>query len=181
MPTYSVPYPFWLPLRSGGLSSTSLAVGGLATLAVSAGLLYACPIFVAQPSVILSAIGIEVTAFAAGNVRLGLYYDSAGAPGALLQDSGAVGTGTPNAFKSVATSQVLTSGWWWLAAVFDATPTVRALTTANSLQLLGAASGTDTAIHTGVSVAQAYGALPNPFTGGSALHVGNFPRIMIQT
>lgn len=179
--TTTVPYPFWPPLAAGRLSSTPLSSGALTTLAVSANTLYACPIFVAQASVTLSAIGIEVTSFAAGNVRLGIYYDSAGAPGALLQDSGAVGTGTPNAFKSVATSQALTSGWWWLAAVFDATPTVRAITTAQSLHLLGASSGTDTAIHSGVSVAFVYAVLPTPFTGGSALHTGNFPRIMVQT
>lgn len=177
--TTTVPYPFWLPLSSGRLCSTQLAAGAVTTLAVSANTLYACPLFVAQ-AVTLSAIGIEVTSFAAGNVRLGLYYDSAGAPGALLQDSGTVGTGTPNAFKSVATSQVLTSGWWWLAAVFDATPTVRAITTSQSLHILGASSGTDTNIHTGVSVAFSYAALPNPFQAGSTLHTGNFPRIMVQ-
>lgn len=180
MTSYSVPYPFWFPLRSGGLSSTPLGSGGLTTLAVTASILYACPLFVPQTSVTLSAIGIEVSTFATGNVRLGLYYDSAGVPGALLQDSGAVSTGTANGFKSVATSQVLTAGWWWLAAVFDATPTVRALTTANSLHLLGFANGTDTNIHTGVSVAFTYGTLPNPFQAGSALHTGNFPRIMVQ-
>lgn len=179
MPNYTVPYPFWLPLRSGGLSSTQLAVGSVTTLAVTQNILYACPLFVAQ-QVTLSAIGIEVTTFATGNVRLGIYYDSAGAPVTLLQDSGAVSTGTSNGFKSVVTTQVLTSGWWWLAAVFDATPTVRAITTANSLHMLGATSGTDTAIHTGVSVAFSYAALPNPFTGGSTLHTGNFPRIMVQ-
>ena len=180
MTSYTVPYPFWLPLRSGGFSSTQIATGAVTTLAVTADILYACPLFVAQASVTLSAIGIEVTTFATGNVRLGIYYDSAGAPVTLLQDSGAVSTGTANGFKSVATSQVLTSGWWWLACVFSATPTVRVITTANSLHLLGATSGTDTAIHSGVSVAQAYGSLPDPFTAESALHTGNFPRIMIQ-
>lgn len=180
MPTYSVPQPFWIPLRSGALHSTPIASGALTALTVTASILYSIPIFVAQSSVTLSAIGVEVTTFATGNVRLGIYYDSAGTPGALLQDSGAVSTGTSNSFKSVATSQVLTSGWWWLAAVFDATPGVRAITTANSLHFLGATSGTDTAIHTGFSVSFTYGTLPNPFTGGGALHVGNVPRIMIQ-
>lgn len=170
---------FWPPLAAGRLYGSQVGAAGLTTLAVTANVLYACPIFVAE-QITLSNIGIEVTSFAAGNVRLGLYYDSAGAPAALLQDSGAVGTGTPNGYKSVATSQVIPAGWWWLAAVFDATPTVRALTTASSLHLLGASSGTDTNIHSGVSVAFVYAALPNPFTGGSALHVGNFPRILIQ-
>lgn len=173
-----MPYKFWPTLAGGRYYNTSIASGSLATLAVASGTLYAAPIYISE-QVTLSLIGIEVTSFAAGNVRLGIYYDSAGAPGALLQDSGEVGTGTPNAFKSVVTSQVVPVGLWWLAAVFDATPTVRALTTANSLHVLGAASGTDTAVHTGVSVAFAYAALPNPFQAGSALHVGNFPRIMI--
>lgn len=177
----TVPRPFWSPLASGRFSSTPLASGALTTLAVTSGSLYATPIFVAQPSVTLTAIGIEVTTFATGNVRCGIYYDSSGAPGALLQDSGTASTGTANNFKSISTSQVLTSGWWWLAAVFDATPTVRAITTANSLHMLGASSGTDTTIHCGVTVTFSYAALPNPFTAGSVLNAGNFPRIMIQT
>ena len=173
-----MPHRFWPVLLGGRFYSTTLASGSLATLVVTKDILYATPIHISQ-QVTLSSIGIEVTAFAAGNVRLGIYYDSAGAPGALLQDSGAVSTGTANGFKSVATGQVLTAGLWWLACDFDAAPTVRALTTASSLHVLGASAGTDTAVHTGVSVAFVYAGFPNPFQAGSALHVGNFPRIMI--
>lgn len=152
----------------------------MATLVVTSGLLYACPIYIASP-VTLTSIGVEVTAFAAGNVDLGLYVDSAGTPGALKFDAGAVSTGTSNTFKSISISQLIAdAGWYWLAGVFSATPTVRALTTANSLHMLGFTSGTDTTIHTGVTVSQSYGALPNPFTGGSALATVNFPRFMVQ-
>lgn len=171
--------PFMFPISVGRLCGTSLGAGALTTLAVTAGVLYACPIFVSTTTT-LTAIGIEVTTGATGNVKLGMYLDSSGTPGALRFDAGAVSTATPAAFKSIAISQVLTPAWYWLAGVFSATPTVRALTTANSLHLLGFSSGTDTVIHTGVSVAFSYAALPDPFTGGSTLAAVNFPRFMLQ-
>lgn len=172
--------PFWPAISSGRLYSNSLGTGGLGTLAVTSGLMYACPIFISN-SVTLTAIGIEVTAFATGSVQLGLYVDSAGVPSALKFDAGNVSTGTSNSFKSISISQLIAdAGWYWIAGIFSATPTVRAVTTANSLHMLGFSSGTDTVIHSGITVTQAYGALPNPFTGGSALATVNFPRLMVQ-
>lgn len=173
--------PFWAVLSTGRLFNSSLGVGGVTTVAAVANTLYATPIFTPLAATV-TVIGLEITAFAAGNVRLGVYRDSNGVPGALLLDAGAVGTGTPNGFKSIGSlSQALTPGWYWLACVFDATPTVRALTASGSMHALGFTSGTDTTIHAGWSVAFTYAALPDPFTGGGALMTTNPPRVMIQT
>lgn len=175
----SIATPPWLPLATGKLYSTQISAGGTATLVVTAGLQYAIPFIVINP-VTLTLIGIEVTAFATGNVQLGMYADSAGVPGALAFDAGNVSTGTANGFKQIAISQTLAAGLYWLSGIFSATPTVRALTTANSFHQLGFSSGTDTTVHTALTVTQAYGALPNPFTGGSALATINPPRFMVQ-
>ncbi len=171
--------PPWIPLATGRLYGNSLAIGGLTTLAVTIDILYACPIKIPY-TVTLTAIGIEVTTGATGNVRIGMYTDVAGVPTARLFDSGAISTAAPAAFKSAAISQTIVPGNYWIAGVFSATPTVRAVTTANSQHDLGSSSGTDTAVHSGVSVAFTYAALPDPFTGGSALHVGNLPNFLIQ-
>lgn len=168
----------WPNPVSGRLYTSSLATGATTTLAATNDILYACPIIISS-AITITSIGIEVTTFAAGNVRVGIYTNTAGMPDALLVDSGALSTGTSNGFKSAVISQSLTLGLYWIAGVFSATPTVRAITTVNSLHHLGFSSGTDTAVHTGVSVAFSYAALPNPFTGGAALHTGNFPRFLI--
>lgn len=170
----------WPNPVGGRFYSTTLGTGALTTLSVTIDILYATPIFISS-TITASVIGVEVSTGATGNVRCGIYTDVAGAPTTLLVDSGAISTATPAAFKSAVISQVLTPAWYWLAAVFSATPAVRAYNTTNSLHLLGASSGTDTAVHTGVSVAFTFAALPTPFTGGSALHVGNFPRLMISS
>ncbi len=173
--------PFWAVLSTGRLFNSSIGVGAVTTLVTSANVLYATPIFTPLAATI-TTIGIEVTAFATGNVHLGMYHDSAGVPGSLLFDAGAVSTGTANGFKSIGSlSQALSPGWYWLACVFDATPTVRALTAAGGMHALGFTSGTDTTIHGGWSVAFTYAALPDPFTGGGALMTTNPPRVMIQT
>lgn len=170
----------WPNPVTGRFYSSTLGTGALTTLTVTQDILYATPIFISS-TITATSIGIEVTTFSAGNVRCGIYTDVAGVPTTLLVDSGAISTGTSNGFKSAVISQILTPAWYWLAALFSVTPGVRAMTTASSLHLLGATSGTDTVIHTGVTVAQAYGALPTPFTGGSALSTVNFPRIMITS
>lgn len=173
------PFIFWPPLAAGRLHTTSIAVGAVNVLTVTASVLYASPICVPIPTA-LSGIGIEVTTFATGNVRVGIYRDSAGAPGALVVDSGAISTGTSNGFKSAVISNTLAPGWYWLAGVFSATPGVRAIVNTSAAHLLGFSSGTDTTIHAGISVAFTYAALPDPFTGGSALLAGNAPRFMVQ-
>lgn len=171
--------PFWPPQATGNYYSTSIATATLTTLTVTSGLMYAIPILIPQ-TVTVTSIGIEVTTFASGNVQLGMYNDGGGYPGSLKFDAGNTATGTSNNFKSIGSlSQALVPGIYWIAGIFSATPGVRALTTSSSLHWLGASSGTDTTIHTAITVSQAYGALPNPFTGGYALSTANPPRLMI--
>ena len=171
-------YPPLIIEHAGGrFYGSQLGVGGLATVVHTLNTLFATPFHVPQTQT-YTVIGIEVTTLTAGNLRLGIYRDSSGAPGALVLDAGVVTTGTTGA-KTIVISQQLTAGHYWLASVSDAGPTLRGYTTAASLHWLGFTSGTDTNIHTGVSVAFTYAALPDPSTGGSALFTGNIPRVFL--
>jgi hypothetical protein len=143
-----------------------------------ANILYGIPFLVPETATYTS-ITIEVTTLKAGSsLRLGIYRDSSGAPGALVLDAGVVSGATTGA-KTIVISQQLTAGWYWLACLANDTPTIRALTATSSLQWLGYTSGTDVTTHAGWSVAQAYGALPDPFTPGGALTTIAAHRIML--
>jgi len=170
-----------LPHAAGLYYGSQLGVGGLTTVAHTLNTLFGCPFFVPVITTYTSIV-CEVTTLSAGNLRMGIYRDSTsapGTPGALVLDAGVVSTGTTGA-KSITISQSLDPGWYWLASVSDASATLRAYTAANSLHWLGFTSATDTNVHIGRSVAFTYAALPDPFTGGSALVTGNFPRVMLS-
>lgn len=66
---------------------------------------------------VLSSIGVEVTTLAASSsVRLGIYADSGGFPGALILDAGTVAT-TATGAAEAAISQVVSAPAVWLAVV----------------------------------------------------------------
>jgi hypothetical protein len=125
-------------------------------------------------------IAVHVTTRAApSNIQLGIYEDSAGVPGNLILDAGNV-SGASTGGKEININQTLARGWYWLAAVSDSTPTLRTYQGSSMFGWLGATSGTDTAYYGGMSVAQAYGALPTPFTAGAVLTATGVPRIMLR-
>lgn len=112
-------------------------------------------------------IGIYVTTADAGKfARLGLYnLDGALAPSSLIHDYDAVSVGTTG-LKTRAHDQQLDKGLYLGGVVSDGAPTLRRFIV-NCSPLGHTATLIDS--FTGYSVAQAYGALPDPFTGGSAL------------
>ena len=66
-------------------------------------------------SLTVDRIGIEVTSSATGSpvLRLGIYADDDGVPGALLVDAGTVDASSPG-FKEATINQALTAGMVWL-------------------------------------------------------------------
>jgi hypothetical protein len=146
------------------------------TLVVTANLLYGLPLLIFQKQA-FTKIGIEVTTGAATNCRLGIYANSASAiaPGALVLDAGAVSTAS--AAKVEATIGVtLNPGLYWLAALFDNTPTVRtAAIGANTGSQFGGVTNPSTGQDSFYSATQTYGALPGTFTAGSMSQVNLFP------
>lgn len=144
---------------------------------VTANRLYAVP-FRAGAAVTWNRIGINVTAQAGTLARLGIYQNSAGVPGALVADLGTVATDTTGA-KELTISQSLNADiFYWLAAIFDGTPTVNGISAASSSNssrpLLGSASVSDLNANInngGVYRSQTFGALPDPFGGSLTLAV----------
>lgn len=168
----------WPNPSQGRWYASTIQAAGSGNTAFSANTLYAYPIFISQ-KITAIAIGVNVTTLSAGNVRCGIYTDSAGVPSALLVDGGSISTGTTG-FKSATISTVLIPGWYWLAAVFSGTPSTSTVGVTSAQHWLGFSSGTDTTIKGGVSVSFNFAALPDPFTAGSTL-IANAPRVMITS
>lgn len=174
--------------RSGGYYY-GLFMDGNSTLAgasaVTANQLYVTPFLVTRTTT-FDRILIETTTPATGNVRMGIYNNSAGRPSSLLLDAGAIAIAT-NSVLQITISQSLTPGLYWLACLFDATPTVRVNGNTSTplinhyLGSVSAANVTTQAIYGGY-VAQTYGALPTtPFGGGiNQLLGGQTPTMMLR-
>ena len=159
------------PHISGRYYGSSFMVGAFSarviTLVVDT--LYAMP-FLTDETRAFDRISIQVTtAGAAGKLaRLGIYSDSGGLPGALVLDAGTVSVASTGG-KEININQTLTPGWYWLVCLSDGTPILRSYEVGTQLGWLGFNTGTDVTYHGGMTVAQAYGALPDPFTPGAAL------------
>jgi hypothetical protein len=159
-----------------------------ATGTVSANVLYGCPIYISSAHTFISIGLANVTAAVAGNARLGIYTKKAGAdyPDALVLDAGTVSTGATGT-KTITISQSLPTGYYFLAVVFDATPTIRGFVAVNGNIIMGGICGTTSADPTAatngighVTGSLTYGALPATFP--SATYVGtNGPKIFLGT
>lgn len=119
-------------------------------------------------------IGIYVsTAAAAGSkIRLGVYADNAGIPGARLYDSGDIASDSAGA-KMVACTQTFTAGvQYWLALYSEASVTVGAL--------VGSAMGQeDLALSSTAYAMTGQSGLPTSATGAFFTSIHN-PRLMLQ-
>jgi len=168
-----------IPQRTGSYYGNPL-ITALTTQVMVADVFDAHPFLVPETHTFTS-INIETTAAAAGKfVRLGIYNDNDGIPDSLVLDAGAISVALPIGAKFIVINQVLFAGWYWLAIVGDGTPTLRAgSNTSSPLPWLGFTSGIDVTYHIGWTVAQAYGALPDPFTPGGTLMATRVIRIML--
>jgi len=159
---------------------TSLAnCTALGTLAITASRLYAIPFLVCNTHTYVK-IGIYVGTLSAGLVRLGIYsnLDNDVYPGALLVDAGVVDVGSTG-LKEIVISQQLSPGLYWLALVGNSTPTLRAVTVAGAVPIIGLDNAFNTTPGNGWYVAFTYAALPNPFTGGGTPNVAALPAVAL--
>jgi hypothetical protein len=118
----------------------------------------------------------DASATASELVRIGIYYDNNGRPGALLLDAGTIDLSTATAVKSITISQPITTGRWWIMSVRQGptnTATVKRYTASSSTNKSHEAgvgwsemeNAGDTADRefTSFGVSSVTGALPNPF------------------
>jgi hypothetical protein len=154
-PGYASGRYYTRPLRQALVGST-----------VTANRLYAVPFYVGANTTFTKA-AFAVSSFVSGNADIGIYTNSAGAPSALLFDSGAITTGSNGKQEATGLSWALTAGWVWVAIGFSGGPGIRATSSTDYLsELLGDG---DLTIGTGMlqgvfgSWTFSAGALPDPF------------------
>lgn len=141
--------------------SSQGAVVAAAAMAITANFLYAVPIAIPNSGT-YSAIQCNCGSGATGNVRMGIFADNAGVPGVLTSDAGAMAV-VSNANRITGLSISLTGpGKYWLACLFSGAPTMEVLDR-NDVLMPAGANGVWVTNQSGVSAAQAYGALPDPF------------------
>jgi Collagen triple helix repeat (20 copies) len=158
--------------RSGSDVTLAMSQAASVTTAQFANTLRAFPWRVHKP-ITLTQLRAEVsTLLASSSFRLGLYEDNgSGYPGALVAgsdvsafDSSTAGV-KPNIFAAPIT---LAAGLYWVAINNSGTPTLRGISVAAIDPVLGfnPAGGTS-CNYTCLSIAQAYGAMPNAFPAGA--------------
>lgn len=134
-------------------------------------------------TVTATRIGAEVTS--AGDVgsklRLGIYADNGGVPGALVLDAGTI-NGDSATVQEITISQVLSRGWYWFGGAVQVVtvtqPTVRTISnilesTVTPTTAAPSSSTNNAALLTGVT-----GALPTPFTSYSS--AGSAPSVFVK-
>jgi hypothetical protein len=151
------------PLRAGGTFYYSPVVTATASTVLIQGTLYAMP-FLVPVSTTFVSMGVVTLGVALSSAELGIYRDANGVPNVLVLDAGNVAT-TAAGFQTIAISQLLSAGWYWLACSVEGAAgnlsTTSAYTTGgvpvSAPYSAGRASGYS---RTGVS-----GALPAPWGG----------------
>ncbi len=116
-----------------------------------------------------------------GNLRIGIWSDNAGSPGALIYDSGSIAVGGSGATQPISISQALSAGPVWIGSVYDATPSLLCVATAGSGQGASHLSSTFATI-LGYYRAFAFGAL-GPETGSTftiAVAAANAPPVLLM-
>ena len=152
--------------------------------------LYAMP-FEVPTATTFDQISAEVTTLGSGsNIRLGVYDDSNGYPGALRFDSANISSATTGHKTATITAgvQAFKPGLYWLAYENSATvPQIRCLPGTDGLAIIGYPAPPSTTIP-GLcyTVAHTVGALPNPYTAAATIRntvsaVGSpIPAVMLR-
>ena len=151
---------------------------GMTPRAVAANTLYGMPYLITR-SETEDRIACHVTVQAGQKIRIGIYNTGDNLyPGTLLDDSGEITLGGVG-IQAININQALTKGLYFVAFISDGTPTLNN-SEGNVQSPMGAyATGFDN-INGRWAVAQAYGALPDPFTAGAAFDFYPAPAIAFR-
>jgi len=169
--------PLQLPFVSSRYyAGITTALG--AAYGLTANRLYAAP-FLVHRQTAFDRIAVNVaTADAGKSVRLGIYDDSSGLPGALKLDAGAVSVGaTGEAFITI--SQTLPPAWYWLALASESGVAQIDSSLAPAAVQFGLTAVGD-APPTHLFKTHTFGALPNPFGGSLTYSTTRSPRLLLR-
>jgi hypothetical protein len=148
---------------------TASATAAVATIGISANRIYAIPILVGLTTTFARIALLLSSNTVGGKADVGIYANSNGAPGGLLQYGGTIDTSATGKREITGLSIPLTPGWYWLAAAFNVAHTsIRGFSgvQANMGNILGV---DDTLVGSSpyIGVLGTYtfslGVLPNPF------------------
>jgi hypothetical protein len=147
----------------------------LAGAALTANRMYAMPFIAPKRGATIDRIAIRVTTAVGGsNCRLGLYANTAASndpyPGALIRDSGNVGTAGTGVVADTVISQALTPGaLYWVVAHVSAAISIACMAVAGAGTFFGTDNTLSLTPTAGIFNSQAFGALPSTFPVGSTL------------
>lgn len=190
--TVAAGLPSWATPSGGAGSAFALAPisqqwytapsddNNISTMSTAANTMYLVPFPVPQTTT-YDAFGLEITASAAGNVHLGIYGPFTGSFASLplVLDTGAVSVSSTGQ-KTQAISQSLTPGWYFLAALFSNSPTVRQIANSNALNVFGRTVRGTSIWDSRAIYSQAYGNLPSPSTTTPAFDNGGMPLLELR-
>lgn len=165
-------------LSVGRYHAQNVLGAGWGTQAFAANYLYGVPLHIPE-DMSFDRIASRITLQAVGAARMGIYKDNGFTyPGALALDSGAIDTNVLGD-SIVAVNVTLRAGLYWLAWLSNATPTIVQITQNVIPAITGAADPSQTPGPIYL-VAQAYGALPDPFPAGAGYSWADSPGIFLR-
>lgn len=129
---------------------------------------YAAPFYLSSVPNLVTKIGLKVTSGSAGNIRLGIYADKGEAklyPHKLLLDAGTIDT-VSTGVKSITVRQELPRGLVWIAMLQTGTGGIAHFQPGSYVWTPLGWNEDGTTQYAVYYVAQAYGALPDPYPAG---------------
>lgn len=164
--------------KVGRYHGAAITTGGWGAQAFGANQLYGVPFHVPEDTS-FDRIACEITVGVVGNARIGIYRDNGFVyPGALVLDSGAIDTSVV-AVATIIINVTLRAGLYWLTWLADSNPTIRQVTQLYIISITGAADPTQQPGPI-FQIAQAYGALPDPFPVGAGYIWSDSPGIFLR-
>lgn len=164
------------PLNKAGSYAASGTITG--------SLLHAIPYPVEVTETLISISINNGTNAPSVNAELGIYMGNPVYPGALVLDAGSVVLDGVSGIKTIVINQTLTPKLYWLAYVADATAALNSLLVPGDVIPIGGGGFTAANYNNkfyAFRVAQAFGALPDPFpNGATALITSACPLIAVE-
>jgi hypothetical protein len=153
------------PMASGQYY-LSMVGSGLTNQGMTLNRLYAMPFFVGRACVLdRLAQRVTVAGASSNTIRLGLYSDDNGKPGALLVDAGTADA-TTTGVKALTVSVAIAQGLYWLATVAQTGTACSCHGNTTNVKMPGMPTlASDLATHSSWTQDSVTGGLPGPFAG----------------